>query len=217
LARGTELTYFDGKLRFLIAFAVIYGLVFINYIDIISPGGLDYGYHLWLVLMYFLPFMALLISDLKNWKLTVGLGLLVSLMNDIFYHLVKYSFGMNVDLLNAYSLWLVPQNRVLFNLNLGLAVIPIASWMMASSIYVRIAITFITLRRWNIPINPRTFRTSLIPKPHATQRKKLTNQNSSLAHVRPRMGQTNSHNLIDGLPLVQRDIRRNRDLLSPFK
>ena len=146
------MTASERKLPFLIVFAVIYGLVFINYIDIISPGGSESGYHLWLTLMYFLPFIGLSISNLKNWKLTVALGLIASLMNDVFYLLIMYFMGFHVNLFSKYSLWLIPQNTVLFNLNLGFAVIPVASWMMAFSIYARIAITFVMLKRWNIPL-----------------------------------------------------------------
>jgi hypothetical protein len=127
-----------GKLPFLIAFAVIYGLVFINYIDIAS-SGLNYGYHLWLVLMYFLPFASLSMLNLKNWTLTTGLGLLASLMNDVFYGSVKYlTTGLTYDLNRYYSLWLIPQNNRLFTLNLGFTQLHVYSWMMALSIYLRI-------------------------------------------------------------------------------
>jgi hypothetical protein len=61
-----------GKLSFLVVFAVLYGVVFINYIDIAS-SGLNYAYHLWLVLMYFLPFVGFSMLNLKNWKLTLSL------------------------------------------------------------------------------------------------------------------------------------------------
>ena len=128
----------EGKLPFLIAFAVLYGLVFINYIDIAS-SGLNYGYHVWLVLMYFLPFASLSMLSLKNWTLTTGLGLLVSLMNDVFYGSVKYlTTGLTYDLNRYYSLWLIPQNERLFTLNLGFTYLPVYSWMMALSIYLRI-------------------------------------------------------------------------------
>jgi hypothetical protein len=129
----------EGKLPFLIAFAAVYGLVFINYIDIAS-SGLNNGYHLWLVLMYFLPFASLSMLSLKNWTLTAGLGLLVSLMNDVFYGSVKYlTTGLTYDLNRYYSLWLIPQNNRLFTLNLGFTDLPVYSWMMALSIYLRIA------------------------------------------------------------------------------
>lgn len=138
----------EKKIPFLFAFAVIYGLIFINYIDIVTPGGDLSGYHIWLVLMYFLPFATISIFDIKNWKLTVGLGLVTSLMNDVFYGSVRYLMGQPVNLSNYYSLWLIPQSNVLFNLNLGFTVIPVQSWMMASSIYLRLAATFLLLEGW---------------------------------------------------------------------
>ncbi len=138
----------EGKLYLIIIFSVFYGLVFINYIDIITAGGAIYGYHLWLVLMYFLPFAGFSMLDLKNWKLTVGLGLLASLMNDVFYGLTKYLIGIPYDLTHYYSNWLIPQNTLLFNLNLGFTVLPVYSWMMALSIYARIIPIVLLLYSW---------------------------------------------------------------------
>jgi len=138
----------ESKLHYLIIFSVFYGLVFINYIDIITAGGAIYGYHLWLVLMYFLPFAVFSMLDLKNWKLTISLGLLASLMNDVFYGLTKYMIGIPYDLTRYYSNWLIPQNTLLFNLNLGFAVLPVYSWMMALSIYARIIPIVLLLYSW---------------------------------------------------------------------
>lgn len=123
----------------------MYGLIFVNYIDIVYSG---YGFHLWLIAMYFLPFIGFLIFNFKNWKLTIGLGLIASLMDDVFYHFIKFLVGLPVNLARSYSLWLIPQNVPLFNLNLGFVVIPVTSWMMASSIYIRIALTFVLLKDW---------------------------------------------------------------------
>jgi hypothetical protein len=128
----------ENKLPFLVAFSVVYGLVFINYIDIAS-SGLNYGYHMWLVVMYFLPFAGFSMLNMRNWSLTLGLGLVASLMNDVFYGAVKYLAGIPWDLGRYYSLWLIPQGNHLFNLNLGSTIIPVYSWMMATSIYLRIA------------------------------------------------------------------------------
>lgn len=148
----TGQTGFSGaltsKLPFLIVFSVLYGLIFINYIDIVLPGGATSGYHLWLVLMYFLPFAGFSLLNLKNWKLTVGLGLIASLMNDVFYGLTKYLIGIPYDLTRYYSLWLIPQNTILFNLNLGFTVLPVYSWMMALSIYARIIPVVLLLWSW---------------------------------------------------------------------
>jgi hypothetical protein len=143
----------EKKTKILVFFAILYGLVFINYIDIIVPGGDVYGYHFWLVLMYFLPFVGFLISDLRNWRLMLGLGFIVSLMNDVFYHLIRYLVGFNVNLSEYYSLWLIPQNATLFQLNLGFVNIPVQSWMMAASIYLRFAVVFIVLKDWSIPFS----------------------------------------------------------------
>ncbi len=87
----------ENKLPFLVAFSVVYGLVFINYIDIAS-SGLNYGYHMWLVVMYFLPFAGFSMLNMRNWSLTLGLGLVASLMNDVFYGAVKYLAGIPWDL-----------------------------------------------------------------------------------------------------------------------
>jgi len=149
----------QNKLSFLFIFAVIYGLVFINYIDIITDGYSQKGYHLWLVLMYFLPFAILSVINLKNWKLTIGLGLVVSIMNDVFYGLIRNLIGAPYDLSQYYNRWLLSGDTVLFSLNLGFATIPVQSWMMALSIYLRIAVVFFLL-------GGLTFTLALIKKKH---------------------------------------------------
>jgi hypothetical protein len=98
---------FEKKFKLYIVFSVVYGLVFINWIDIVYSG---YGYHIWLTIMYFVPFAALSIFFPRNWQLTIGLGLIVSLMNDVFYELAKYVIGIPTDLSRYYSLWLIPGN-----------------------------------------------------------------------------------------------------------
>lgn len=126
-------------------FAVVYGSVFINYIDVITNGGAHGGYHLWLVFMYFMPFAALTMLNPKNWKLALGLGLLASLMNDVFYGAVSNLMGTGLDLARYYNRWLIPQTTQLFTLNLGFANVAIQSWMMAASIYLRIVVVFVLL------------------------------------------------------------------------
>jgi hypothetical protein len=63
--------------------------------------------------------------NLKNWKLPVGLGLITSLINDVFYGFMKDLIGMPYDLGRYYSLW-----------------------MMALSIYLRIAVVVGLLWSW---------------------------------------------------------------------
>jgi hypothetical protein len=134
---------FERRFKLYMFFSVFYGLIFLNYIDIITPGGAFGGYHLWLTFMYFFPFIALTLSFPKNWQLTFGLGLVASLMNDVFYGLIKNFIDGPYDLTRYYTLWLIPGNATLFELNLGFTVIPVLSWMMALSIYGRIVIVYL--------------------------------------------------------------------------
>jgi CheY-like chemotaxis protein len=140
---------FDRKFVLYLVFAVVYGFVFINYIDVLS-GGYE-GYHLWLVIMYFFPFATLSMLFPRNLQLTVGLGLLVSLMNDVFYGVMRNLMGFPLNLTWYYHNWLIPGNATLFQLNLGFTTIPVLSWMMALSIYLRIAAVVILLKIWSGP------------------------------------------------------------------
>jgi hypothetical protein len=147
-------------------FAIVYGFVFINYIDVLS-GGYE-GYHLWLVIMYFFPFATLSMLFPRNLQLTIGLGLLVSLMNDVFYGVVRNLMGVPYDLTVYYNHWLIPGNATLFQLNLGFTVIPVVSWMMALSIYIRIIAVFILLRIWTVQAKTRYLNQTQIIKKDKT-------------------------------------------------
>lgn len=136
----------NRKFSLYLIFAVVYGFVFVNYIDVMSYSYM--GYHLWLIIMYFFPFIVLTIFSSKNWQLTIGLGLIVSLMNDLFYGVVRNVLGSPLNLNWYYNAWLIPGNTTLFSLNLGFTVITVISWMMAISIYARIGAVFFLLRSW---------------------------------------------------------------------
>ena len=144
----TIIQAFNKKFNLFVVFSIFYGLIFLNYIDIIIPGGVYGGYHLWLSIMYFFPFVALTIFFPKNWRLSIGLGLLASLMNDVFYGVVRNLISGPYDLIRYYTLWLIPGNENLFQLNLGFIVIPVFSWMMAISIYARIIVVPFLLKTW---------------------------------------------------------------------
>jgi hypothetical protein len=130
----------------LIPYSVVYGLVFINYIDIVFIG--TYAYHLWLTVMYFTPFIAISLTRPENWKLSIGLGLLSSLMNDLFYGTMKFLIGRSVNLSRYYTLWLIPSAEPLFIMNLGFIQFQVFSWMMALSIYARLFLTSFLFRKW---------------------------------------------------------------------
>ena len=139
---------FERRFKLYLFFSVIYGLIFLNYIDIITPGGVYGGYHVWLSAMYFFPFIMLTLSFPKNWQLAIGLGFIASLMNDVFYGLFRNLISGPYDLTRYYTLWLVPTNVPLFHLNLGFAVVQVTSWMMALSIYGRIVAVYFLIRAW---------------------------------------------------------------------
>ena len=139
---------FNKKFYIYVTISILYGLIFVNYIDNITPGGIYSGYHLWLTIMYFFPFIILTISFPRNWQLTIGLGLLASLMNDVFYGAVRSLMGIPIDLNWYYNLWLIPSGTLLFNLNLGIAIIPVYSWLMSLTIYLRIVLVILLLWRW---------------------------------------------------------------------
>jgi hypothetical protein len=151
--RMKMLQLINKKFKIYVVLSIIYGLIFINYIDIAYSGD---GYHLWLIAMYFFPFFAFSIFHFRrNFRLTLSLGLIASLMNDLFFGPIKYLLGLRSDLLSYFTLWLIPSNHVLFNLNLGFATVQIYSWMMAFSIYGRIALVCIMLRVWKIQADAR--------------------------------------------------------------
>ena len=129
----------------LVAYSILYGLILINYIDVMYSGG--YAYHLWLIAMCFAPFAIFSLIDPRDWKLTASLGLVSSLMNDVFYGPIAYLAGKPIDLSWYYKLWLIPRGELLFNLDFGVFRIPVFSWMMASSIYARIVLIYLLLKK----------------------------------------------------------------------
>ncbi len=156
----------NKKFKLYIVLAIVYGIVFINYIDLVFSGGTG-GYHLWLIPMYFFPFFALsALSFRRNYRLTLALGLIASLMNDVFYGPIGYLFGSNriPDLGLYFTHWLIPSNAHLFDLNLGFTVVHVYSWMMAASIYIRILAIFLFLRAWTIRANEKCVDGKLMRK-----------------------------------------------------
>ncbi len=133
---------------------MLYGLIFINYIDLVYSGE---GYHLWLIVMYFFPFFGLsAMTFRRNFRLTLALGLIASLMNDLVYSTMgNLMFGSHYDLARYFSLWLIPSNAVIFKLNFGFTLVNVYSWMMAVSIYVRIFLIFVLIRAWKIRAEAR--------------------------------------------------------------
>jgi len=130
----------------LVIFAVLYGFFIINWIDLaIVRYNVHEFYSIWLILLYFSPFVPLVLQSSKNWKLFLALGLLVSLMNDCFYYMAGYVMGFNPTLLTLpqrlYSQFGFGGSEYLWTMNLGSVQIIVTSLLMAISIYSRIALT----------------------------------------------------------------------------
>ncbi|MCW4024503.1 MAG: hypothetical protein NWF01_05645 [Candidatus Bathyarchaeota archaeon] len=155
----------NKKFKLYIVLAIVYGVVFINYIDLVFGGSS--GYHLWLIPMYFFPFFALsALSFKRNIRLTLALGLIASLMNDIFYGPVGYLFGSTriPDLGLYFTHWFIPSNTFLFSLNLGFTVVDVYSWMMSLTIYARIFLIFVLIRAWKIRADEKCVDGQLVRK-----------------------------------------------------
>lgn len=158
--------YFDRKFKLILVLSVIYGLFFVNFIDIVTMGSEISIYHLWLFILYFMPFVMITWIFPRNWPLTLGLGLIASLMNDVFYGFIRVAFGVGLpfSLAQYYAWWLIPSDHFLFTANLGFTMIPIYSWAMALSIYGRISIVLALLWVWKKQTKKRCLTSEEIEK-----------------------------------------------------
>jgi len=138
----------------LVVFAAFYGIIFVNWIDLFNGGAYIYvvpGYHIWVIIAYMIPFGVLLvIQGRKDWELALSLGLLASLGNDLAYFVVGDAFfGFQVNLLDWYAHQFgLYGNTTLFTFNGGVFSFSVPSWLMGLSIYARIAVVLVSLRRW---------------------------------------------------------------------
>jgi len=138
----------------LVVFALFYGIVFVNWIDLFNGGLYIYvvpGYHIWVIIAYMIPFgLLLVIQGRKDWELALSLGLIASLGNDLGYFVVGDAFfGFKVNLVD----WYAHQfgfygNTTLFMFNGGVFSFAVPSWLMGVAIYGRIAVVFLSLRHW---------------------------------------------------------------------
>ncbi|HME18332.1 MAG TPA: DUF308 domain-containing protein [Nitrososphaerales archaeon] len=133
----------------LVLFALAYGFVNVNWIDLYYNRVP--AYHLWLVLTYMAPFGVLLVfQGLKDWQLALSLGLLVSLVNDLGYYFSgDLFFGFHVQLIP----WLEGQlglegGRLLFTFQGGPFTIPVTSYLMGASVYARVAVVALVIYHW---------------------------------------------------------------------
>jgi len=138
----------------LVVFAAFYGIVFVNWIDLFNGGAYIYvvpGYHIWVIIAYLIPFGVLLVvRGWKDWELALSLGLIASLGNDLCYFIVGDAFfGFQVNLLDWYAHQFgLYGSTTLFVFNGGFFSFDVPSWLMGASIFVRMAVVLLSLRRW---------------------------------------------------------------------
>ena len=132
-----------------ILFSLLYGLVLINWIDLFGKSVPGYG--IWLVLTYFAPFWMMLIYEgFSEWPLAISLGLLVSLANDLGYYFIgNLLFGFHQDL----APWIAGQlglhgSQLVTIFDAGIVDIPVPSWLMGLSIYIRAGLVIAGLSFW---------------------------------------------------------------------
>ena len=133
----------------LVLFALFYGLVLINWIDLFGKTVPAYG--IWLILTYFAPFAVILVyQGYTEWPLALSLGLLVSLANDVGYYFVgNLLFGFHQNLVTWTSGQLgLEGTRTVTIFEAGAFSIHVDSWMMGLSIYVRALIVTAGLYYW---------------------------------------------------------------------
>jgi hypothetical protein len=136
----------------LVVISVVYGLFWINPVDASVPlHELPY-YHLWLIALYFAPAYGLLaLYGTRDWELYFAIGLLTSLMNDLFYYPINMLMGLrgHVDLLAWYKLQLGLDGwAVDFWFKGGIITFPVWSWLMGLSIYLRIITVILLSEYW---------------------------------------------------------------------
>jgi len=127
--------------RLLIAFAFLYGLLAINYIDLTTNGSQTPAYHLWLLAMYFAPSAPVVLALGRGaWRLALSMGLVASLANDLFYRPVGALLFGRGDLAEWY-MWQLGLRGMdtRWAFNAGVFEVPVSSLAMGLSIYARLA------------------------------------------------------------------------------
>jgi hypothetical protein len=133
----------------LLGFSTIYGLILINWVDLFNPNMP--GYHVWLIQMYLAPFaLIVLLRGVGIWPLALASGLLVSLMNDLFYYPIgDLFFGFHTNVAAWYaSQFGLTGSHVLWTFEGGAFSFPVTSELMALSIFARVAVVGFLVYFW---------------------------------------------------------------------
>lgn len=137
------------RLLLLLIYFIFYGVFIINVIDlnILSSGW----FHIFLILLCFYPSIGiLLISKLRNWNLALALGLLVSLMNDLFFAPIgNLLSASNYNLLDWYMRQLGFQGlKQFWTFQGGIITFKVTSIAIGLSVYARLIVVIYLLVRY---------------------------------------------------------------------
>jgi hypothetical protein len=137
-----------GLLVVLLLYSFFYGFILINWIDLFARN--IPGYHLWLTIVYFTPFITVLfLRGLEDWELALSLGLFTSLMNDLLYYIAgRLLFGMHVDLISFYRCQLLPVCEKPWEFDFLFIKLKPYPFLMPLSIYARVILVYLLLYKW---------------------------------------------------------------------
>lgn len=133
----------------LFLYSIFYGALIVNLVDLRLPlGG---WFHVFLIVLYFCPsFAVLIVLGFRSWGLALALGLLVSLMNDLFYAPMA-----NILSVSSYDLarWYARQLGLLgfeeaWVFQAGLLSFRTTSIIIGLSVYIRIIAILILIIEW---------------------------------------------------------------------
>ena len=133
-------------------YAILYGFFMINWVDLVGVAKDPFHvYHLWLIGMYFAPWLVvLLLYGRKDWEIFLALGLLTSLMNDLFYYPAAYLMFFEPSQLASFYRYQLGflGNEPSWTFEGGFLQFKVTSYIMAASIYGRLAAATLLFAHW---------------------------------------------------------------------
>ena len=141
----------NSKPILLLLFSILYGLLVINYVDLLVSPRIMRAYHIWLQSMYVVPYIPLVIAEgVKLIPLCVTLAIITSLMNDLLYAPVGILLlNRKYDLVDWYLYQLGFRGfEVRWFMDYGVAEVPVSSLGLGISIYLRILIAVLLISKY---------------------------------------------------------------------
>ena len=143
----------NSKSVLLFLFSILYGLLVINFVDLLVSPKIMNAYHLWPQSMYLIPYIPLMIvGGVKLIPLCVTSAIMTSLMNDLLYAPVGILLlNRKYDLVDWYLFQLGFRGfEVRWFMFYGVIEVPVSSLGLGISIYLRILITALLISMYVI-------------------------------------------------------------------